>query len=221
MLGTVVSVVVGLLSSLLTEALQRANASLETAVFTSIVTGNVIGYIGDIMFAKCQFGDEVYAFGAWRQKLVWLLRSFMSQEFVRFLLTVVIDILFSVTVTSLAVDALDRWGVRFSMRNSLVAGTVSVLTFLLFVNHLRFSYAYADDVPFSHDLIVYAWVSVMVAVFALRKALRPPCEPGGSVEPGGSGGSVEPGGYGEPRASGGSVEPRASGSPLGAPWSAT
>jgi hypothetical protein len=181
-LGTVVSILVGLISTGILFLSQAAGASVEGAVVYASILGNFIGYSGDILIAKQCFdawdadlGEYVpVKFDQWdvEKRFVWYVKSLASKSFLRFILTVLIDIIVSLAIIDLITQLLDDLNINFGIRDTLIAGIVSVFTFQVFVNEIRFNYAYNRSDNFTHDLIVFAWASILIVIYILLRKLN-------------------------------------------------
>lgn len=179
-LGTIVSIVVGLLSTGVMLASQAAGGTVEASVVYANIIGNFVGYSGDVLVAKQCFdawnGEEYVPvkYDQWdvQKRFVWYAKSLASKSFLRFVLTVTIDIIVSLAIIDLVTQLLEDLGIKFGLRDTLVAGFVSVFTFQIFVNEIRFNYAYDRSDNFTHDLIVFAWASLLIVLYILLRKLN-------------------------------------------------
>ena len=181
-LGTVVSILVGLMSTGLMFVSQSAGATVEASVVYASIFGNFIGYSGDILVAKQCFDAwdadlDSYVpvkYDQWdvQQRFIWYAKSLASKSFLRFILTVLIDIIVSLAIIDLVTQLLDDLKINFGVRDTIVAGLVSVLTFQIFVNEIRFNYAYNRSENFTHDIIVFAWASILILIYILLRKLN-------------------------------------------------
>ena len=140
-----------------------SNASALMSVIT-----NALGYVLDVLFAKKCYSDfgsgRSYLLERMDQKLAWLLQSLMSFGFVRFLITVAIDIMVSRFMLRYAQSVLDSAGILTSWRwrDSLLALFITFVNFNLFVNRIRFDWAYSIRPDPALDLIMFSWFSSLV-----------------------------------------------------------
>lgn len=179
-IGTVVSILVGLVSTGILFLAQTTGASVETAVIYASLFGNFIGYSGDVLVAKQCFDDwngEDYTlvkYDQWdvQKRFVWYVKSLISKSFVRFVLTVVIDIIVSLALIDLLTQLLDDLGIKFGIRDAVLSGLISMFTFQVFVNEIRFNYAYNRSDNFTQDLIVFAWASILIVIYILLRKLN-------------------------------------------------
>lgn len=147
--------------------------------------GNAVAYVGDIMFAKEKFAnldgrsssspsERVIPYDAYMQRLTWLLKSFTDRYFYRFVITVVLDTLVGISIIRASIDFLDDHDVltEFMWRDLFVTGLVSVFTFFLYTNVLRFDWAYRSDTDLTMDMVVLVGMIVVMTVFALTYRSR-------------------------------------------------
>ena len=152
---------------------------ISSAIFLQLI-GNVLGYVLDILFAKSQFRVRNYRgsgapydgpipYNDFSTRLKWLFKSFVSKQFYRFVVTVIIDTLVSLAILNWTIKAFDakKVLVDFKYRNLMLAALVAVGTFFLYVNVLRFDWAYADqDLPI-FNIVVLMWVTLVLMMYAV------------------------------------------------------
>jgi hypothetical protein len=152
-----------------------ANAS---AVIT--LAGNLLGYTLDVLFAKRVFGDLSGAGGpdalleSTRDKLLWLARSFASFTFVRFLVSVAIEIVITVFLLRFLTGALDDAGVLtdWKWRDTVLSAAVAAVLFGLFVNRIRFDWAYVMPPDPLMDTLMFIWFSTLVVSYITYERIR-------------------------------------------------
>lgn len=148
-----------------------------------IVLGNVLGFMGDYVFAKTHFGGVPVPYGAIATRVGHALRALLSKAFVRFGVVTVIDGLVLTSLLEAVITYLR--GVRFPEfpgRNAAIGLALSGLSFMLYVNTLRFEWAYAD-VPgppgLILDVIMTMWLTMVILFFVSeRRARRHRCTGG-------------------------------------------
>ena len=170
-----------------------------STVITFYIFGSIIAYVLDILFAKQEFlvsknsslqkvlVDVPYSEVKFR--FIWLLKSFMTKTFYKFSVTILIDTLIGIAILSSLLNALDNSGINFHFRDTIVAGCVALLTFILYNNVLRFDWAYKEKVDPIVDMLVLTWASLVILIFALtyRKVKEIKVKEGGEEEGGGEG----------------------------------
>ena len=148
------------------------------------ILGNLLTYWFDILFAKRVFHiSQGYAgvapyegplpYTAFGTRLVWLLRSMAGPQFFRFVISVIIDTLVGLAVMKTTIELLDQYQILVEYRTYRdfgVASFISLATFFLFVNVLRFDWAYNDGRN-SNDhimnIVVLAWLGISMMTFAV------------------------------------------------------
>lgn len=148
------------------------------------ILGNLMTYWFDILFAKRVFHiPQGYAgivpyegplpYTAVGTRLMWLLRSMAGPQFFRFVISVIIDTLVGLAVMKTTIELLDENEVLLeyrAYRDFGVASIITLATFFLFVNVLRFDWAYNDGRN-SNDhimnIVVLAWLGLAMMTFAV------------------------------------------------------
>jgi hypothetical protein len=151
---------------------------VASTVFSLQIFNSIFGYVLDILFAKRSFRVRNYnGMGEYngpvpyrdlRTRGLWLLRSLVSKQFFRYVITIIIDVVLTVLVLKWAIRELDARNVLmdWKYRNLLVAVTIAIVSFFLYINVLRFEWAYMDDDQPMFNLIVMMWVTIVVALYA-------------------------------------------------------
>ena len=150
------------------------NPIVSASLFLYLV-GNVLGYTFDILFAKQMFilpGESIekmVPYTAFGPRLTWLMYSFFSKKFYRFIITVLIDTLIGLAVLKAALDFVNRrkWLMNWNQRDAFLAICVAIFTYLIYNNILRFDWAYRDtEEPFM-ILVVLMWISLVLMLSAV------------------------------------------------------
>lgn len=151
--------------------------------------GSIFGYTLDILFAKRDFrlpGSTAIVplpYTALRARAAWLARSFVRKQFFRYLVTVLIDTIVGIALLKAILDHLDRRGVwtappkRRALRDALVSSLVAIFTFVLYVNILRFDWAYRDGDDPVMNVVVLMWSTLVLVMYALARWTRSACRP--------------------------------------------
>jgi len=158
--------------------------TLSSLLFVYVL-GNSVAYTGDIMFAKERFlpntkrkkkeeeedaphEEKKIPYDAYLERFMWLLRSFADKYFYRFIVTVVVDTLVGIALIRASIDFLDEHEVLtdFKWRDMFVTGLVSVITFFLYTNVLRFDWAYRSYTDVTTDMVILIGMVVILMVFA-------------------------------------------------------
>ena len=149
--------------------------SIETsaAVF-GLIVGNIIGYIADIMFAKQNFDIKgklvqlpLTAFG---QKFKWLLKSLLSKSFFRFWIIVFIDMIMTLTVVGYLTKYFDDNQLfLYGWRDSAIVFGFAVASFLVYVNPLRFTWAYNSQEDPTMNMLILMWFTMALLIYVSMK----------------------------------------------------
>lgn len=89
----------------------------------------------------------------------------------KFVFTVVIDIITTITILDICRSIFDRINIKFKWRDTLIAIIIPALIFLLFGNELRFRYAYSKEDDFVVHFIVVAWAVLSLMIYNLKTVL--------------------------------------------------
>ena len=168
-IGVLTSVASGALAYALMYVFEISGVPVTNASALMTLTTNSVGYVLDVLIAKQCFRDfgspsESRTLDSVRERLIWLARSLISFAFVRFCITVFIDIIVSSFVLRYVRSLLDSAGILKSWRwrDTVVALLISVVNFNLFVNRIRFDWAYNTNPDPVMDLIMFSWFSSLV-----------------------------------------------------------
>jgi hypothetical protein len=175
--GLLASIGSGTISSSLNYILTTAfKMNIHTSTFISMyLIGNLLTYCFDILFAKEHFYDSVlkkniaYEFGAFSKKFSWLIKSFSDKYFLRFFVTVMIDSIIGLAILKWVIRTLDDNFILtnkkyIKYRNIVVAILVSVFTFILYLNALRFNWAYSNDNNPIMNLLILIWFTMSLLI---------------------------------------------------------
>lgn len=174
--GTISSIVATLIANginiYLTNYVTKSYKSQTRTVvsfLTLFVFGNIISYCFDIMFAKSTFDLVDVPYSDYSTRLIWLLKSFFTIQFIKFMLTVILDIIIIYTVFEHLQKLMNKYDINFVYRDGIIVSLLSLITFFLYVNLLRFHWAYNTDVHPWMDVTIYAWISICLLIFLSKK----------------------------------------------------
>lgn len=173
--GAITTIASGSVGGLLNiGGIELLGLSPQMSVFLSLyLIGNLVAYTLDILFAKQLFKNAsgkktLISYFDFKFRLFWLLKSFFSVHFFRFIVTIIIDTLIGLSLMSMLLDFLDTKNIQFWMRDTIVAGTVAIFTFILYNNILRFDWAYIDDHNPLLNIIVLMWCTIVMLLFSFH-----------------------------------------------------
>ena len=137
---------------------------MSSFIFLSIF-GNLLGYSLDILFAKRCFEKEEIPITYLKYRFLWWLKSFTTPVFMKFFVVVIIDLILFTILLRTSLKTLDEKGIKFRFRDAIVAAVISIVTFVLYVNFLRFKWAYVMNTNPVIDMVILAWSSTTVILY--------------------------------------------------------
>jgi hypothetical protein len=154
------------------------NPVLSTFLFISVMS-SVLGYAGDILFAKAAFSDfgsdappRAVPYSDVRYRVSWLVRSLRTKVVTRFMTLVAIDGMIVSTMQRALMDVFDRLDMKFRIRDVLLGMGVSAFTFAMYVNSLRFNWAYKTREDAVINALVMMWFTVCLMLWVVIHTLR-------------------------------------------------
>ena len=133
------------------------------------IIGNTLGYCLDIIFAKRNFNDIEISYDDYNTRLSKLVTSFISIQFVKFFLIVILDMIIIHTIFKVIEEQLDKHKINFNYRNEIIISAISLLTFVTYVNLLRFNWVYKQSMDPWMDMTMYAWIFITIVIFLSNK----------------------------------------------------
>lgn len=171
--GMACSTVSGCIAGGLTVAGVKLGMKTTTsAVVFLYIVGNIMTYAADIMFAKRSFLQDGrivrLPYDAFHKRSAYLLRSFVGRKFVKFGVTVLLDTLIGLALLRAATRFMDEndFLVHFKYRDAITAILITIFTFMLYLNILRFDWAYSDVENPMLNVTVLMW-STLVLLFSI------------------------------------------------------
>jgi hypothetical protein len=133
------------------------------------VVGNLVGYVLDLLFAKRKLymkdeNGKPKLIKNFNDRVIFLLFSFYSKYFFKFLILCIIDTAIGLILLKYAILMLDKHKilVDFKYRNLLLALIIPAITFGLYVNQLRFNWAYEFKENLVLSIIMYMWLTIIL-----------------------------------------------------------
>jgi len=152
--------------------------SVTQSSFLSIyVIGNILLYSFDILFSKEKFfinnKYQEVAYSELKTRGLWLLKSLYQKYFFRFLVTVIIDTIVGLTILKIVIDKLDELKIlkEWKYRNYVVAFIIATITYILYLSTLSFKWAYNHEETIILDILVMAWLSIVILIAATNRGL--------------------------------------------------
>ena len=136
--------------------------------------GNILGYILDLLFAKRKVylndkNGNPKLVDNFNDKVKFVLLSFIDKYFIKFVILCIIDTIIGLILLKYCIIILDEHKILmdFKYRNLLVALVIPTITFFLYVNQLRFDWAYEYKENFLLNVLMYIWLTI-VLLFAIN-----------------------------------------------------
>jgi len=174
--GVVTSITSGVLSNGLVYFGQQAlGMSIETsATIFGLGFGNILGYFADIMFAKQNFdisGKIVQLpFNAFGKKFSWLIKSLISKSFFRFWIIVFIDMIMTITIVGYMTKYFDKYELfMYGWRDAAIVLAFAIGSFLVYVNPLRFTWAYNSHEDPTMNMLILMWFTISLLIYVSMK----------------------------------------------------
>lgn len=140
-----------------------------SSVIAFYMFGSLIAYVLDIILVKDVFGTTNVALSDLAYRFKWLLHSFITPVFLRFIITILLDTIVGISILSYVLGFLDARDIHFDMRDTICSAVVAVFTFFLYNNTLRFVWAYNEIYNPLIDMVVLAWVTLALMIFTTKR----------------------------------------------------
>tara|TARA_B100001093_G_scaffold518074_1_gene601679 strand:- start:1429 stop:2103 length:675 start_codon:yes stop_codon:yes gene_type:complete len=167
-LTSIVSVIVANVLNIFLNVGLGLNIQQSTGLSIYVV-GNLVGYVLDLLFAKRKLymkdeNGKPKLIKNFNDRVIFLLFSFYSKYFFKFLILCIIDTAIGLILLKYAILMLDKHKilVDFKYRNLLLALIIPAITFGLYVNQLRFNWAYEFKENLVLSIIMYMWLTIIL-----------------------------------------------------------
>ena len=167
-LTSIVSVIVANVLNIFLNVGLGLNIQQSTGLSIYVV-GNLVGYVLDLLFAKRKLymkdeNGKPKLIKNFNDRVIFLLFSFYSKYFFKFLILFIIDTAIGLILLKYAILMLDKYKilVDFKYRNLLLALIIPAITFGLYVNQLRFNWAYEFKENLILSIIMYMWLTIIL-----------------------------------------------------------
>ena len=146
----------------------------ESTGISLYLIGNILGYVLDILFAKKNLylidkTGNPKLIDNFNDKIKFVLLSFIDKYFIKYVILCVIDAIIGLILLKYCIEILDENKIllNFKYRNLIVALLIPTVTYFLYVNHLRFDWAYEYNENFLLNVLMYVWLTI-VLLFAVN-----------------------------------------------------
>lgn len=152
------------------------------AIVVNTLIGNFTSYSLDILFAKKRFKVNEYKgkkYGKedpeveipvteFATRFGWLVRSFFSNYFVKFIVVAVIDTSVYMIILDYMRKLFVKRNVKFSFgfidQDILLVLVIPVVSFFLYVNQLRFKWAYSSNINPVMNMLMLLWFTTVLVL---------------------------------------------------------
>ena len=146
----------------------------ESSGISLYLIGNILGYVLDLLFAKKKLylidkNGNPKLIDNFNDKIKFVLLSFVDKYFIKYVILCVIDAIIGLILLKYCIKILDENKIllNFKYRNLIVALLIPTVTYFLYVNNLRFDWAYEYNENFLLNVLMYVWLTI-VLLFAVN-----------------------------------------------------
>ena len=147
------------------------NMDIQKSTFLSMyLFGNILAYSLDIMFAKEKlFINKKYgkiSLKDYNTRSKFLLYSFVNKYFARYMILGIIDSIIGLILLKFLIKLTDKYEilVDWEYRDVAIAAFVVTLTYQLYLNTLRFDWAYEYKENFLLNILIYIWFTLIILI---------------------------------------------------------
>lgn len=125
---------------------------------------NILSYSLDILLAKENFDGNVIPVTDIKTRALYLLDKMFSYQLVKFFIVVCIDIIVVSAIFKKIRQLLDRKNIKFKNRDQLLMVAITLTTFLIYGNMIRFQWVYSDDENVTLDILIISWLTILLVI---------------------------------------------------------
>lgn len=144
---------------------------IQKSTFISMyLIGNILAYSLDVVFAK----EKLYinnrygniSLNNYNARLNFLIKSFFSKYFIRFMILTIIDSIIGLTLLKFLIKLMDKYEILidWKYRDLLIAAVVVSFTYNLYLNQLRFDWAYEYKENYLLNILIYIWFTLIILI---------------------------------------------------------
>jgi len=138
---------------------------IHKSTFLSLyLFGNILAYSLDIVFAKEKlFVNNKYgkvSLNDYSTRTKFLANSFFNKYFARYMILGIIDSIIGLILLKFLINLMNKYEllIDWKYRDVIIAAFVVTFTYKLYLNHLRFDWAYEYNENFLLNIIIYIWL---------------------------------------------------------------
>lgn len=163
-------VLTSILSSIITQFIifitsntKIKNKDLVLYVITFIIA-NFLSYSLDILLAKDNFNGKRVSLYDVETRFAYLFEKILSFQIVKFFMIVCIDFMIVNSIFKKSRQFLDKKDIKFKYRDQLLMFGITLFTFMLYGNLLRFDWVYIDKTNKVIDMLILIWLTILVMI---------------------------------------------------------
>jgi|TARA_B110000259_G_scaffold188275_1_gene246145 hypothetical protein len=145
--------------------------NIQKSTFLSLyLFGNIFAYSLDIMFAKEKlFVNNKYEkvpLTDYSTRSKFLISSFFNKYFARYMILGIIDSIIGLILLKFFINLMNKYELLmdWKYRDVIIASFVVAFTYQLYLNHLRFDWAYEYKENFLLNIIIYIWFTLIILI---------------------------------------------------------
>jgi hypothetical protein len=147
----------------LTNSSKFKNKDIILYIITFFIA-NILSYSFDILLAKDNFGGTRVSVYDQQFRRNYLFNHMFGHQIVKFFIIVCIDIIIVNTAFKKIRNFLDLKEIQFKNRDQILMFLITTFTFVLYGNTLRFQWVYKEITPFTLDVLIMAWLSILFLI---------------------------------------------------------
>ena len=144
---------------------------IQKSTFLSLyLFGNILAYSLDIVFAKEKlFVNNKYGkvpLNDYSTRTKFLANSFFNKYFARYMILGIIDSIIGLILLKFLINLMNKYELLmdWKYRDVIIAAFVVTFTYQLYLNHLRFDWAYEYNENFLLNIIIYIWFTLIILI---------------------------------------------------------
>ena len=178
--GLLCSLISGSISNTLNGISINMGVKSSTSTFIWLfVFGGLLTYALDIVIAKDKFYiiykdkknvTSHIPYNDYLKRIKWLLDSFKRKYFFRYIITLLLDCIIGLTIIEYIISYSNNYNILntdklLPIRDMIIGGIVASLTFILYLNQLRFDWAYRNKENPLLNTIILMWFTMLIVIF--------------------------------------------------------
>lgn len=142
------------------------NPMLSTALVLQL-GGNLLTYMLDIVIAKRLFGGIEIPYTEVCARFKFFALSLLGPMLHKFVVASIIEAAIVYVALNRAIRACDHRGIHFPLRDPILAGIIASITFILFMNILRFNWVYEENDSMLMNCVILSWMGLSSLIVLL------------------------------------------------------